>query len=195
MKELEEKILKDGKVINNSILKVDSFLNYFVDTKILRLIAKDIVAHFKGEEITKVLTVEASGIAFGTAVALELGDVPLVFAKKTSSAVNVDDNNYYYLVHSFTHNVDNNIFVKNDFISQNDKVLIVDDFMAQGAAAIGLVNICKQAKAKVVGIGIAVEKEFQGARARLNSLGYKVVSCARIKEFKDNKVIFNSEEC
>jgi len=191
MKELETKILQEGRVIDNSILKVDSFFNYQIDIKTLRAVGKYIASHFKN--VDKILTIEASGIAFAVAVAYELGDIPVVFAKKSATSVTANDDNYIGKVHSFTHNKDNTIIVSKRFIKENDNVLIVDDFMAMGEASLGLIDIVKQAKANVVGIGIGIEKEFQGARKKLSTLGYKVVSAARIVEFKDNKPVFSKE--
>lgn len=192
MKELENKILAEGKVIDNSILKVDSFFNYCIDIPMLRSVGKYIASHFKN--VDKVLTIEASGIAFAVAVAYELGNVPVIFAKKSKTAVTSTDENYIAMVHSFTHGIDNNIYVSKRFLKENNNVLIVDDFLANGAASIGLVEICKQAKANVAGIGIGIEKEFQGGRKKLQDLGCKVISAARITAFKDNKPIFSTEK-
>ncbi len=192
MKELENKILTEGKVIDNSILKVDSFFNYCIDISMLRSVGKFIASHFKN--VDKVLTIEASGIAFAVAVAFELGNVPVIFAKKSKTAVTSTDENYIAMVHSFTHGIDNNIYVSKRFLNENDNVLIVDDFLANGAASIGLVQICQQAKANVVGVGIGIEKEFQGGRKKLQDLGCKIVSAARITAFENNKPIFSTEK-
>jgi len=195
MKALEEKILSNGVVINNEILKVDSFLNYQINVKMLREICKFIVSHFKNQRIDKILTIEASGIAFALGVAIELNNIDLVFAKKCKSSVTFNDENYTSLVHSFTHNIDNNIYVKRDFIKEGENILIVDDFLAEGNAAIGLVRICKQAKANIVGVAAGIEKTFQGGRNRLESMGVKVCSCARIEGFNNNVPVFSMEEC
>lgn len=192
MKALEDKILQSGTVIDNKILKVDNFFNYQIDTVTLKEVAKYIASHFK--DVDKVLTVEASGIAFATAVAFELGNVPVVFAKKSKTALTTDDKNYSAEVPSYTHNTVNHIYVRQSFLHEGEKILIVDDFMAVGSASIGLAKICEQAKAKVVGVGVGIEKEFQGGRKKLEELNIKVISAARIKEFKDNKPVFNQEE-
>ena len=191
MKTLEDKILKSGTVIDNKILKVDSFFNYQIDTVTLKEVAKYIASHFK--DVDKVLTVEASGLAFATAVAFELGNVPVVFAKKSKTALTTDDLNYSAEVPSYTHNTVNHIYVRQSFLSEGEKILIVDDFMAVGAASVGLVEICKQAKAKVIGVGIGIEKDFQGGRKRIEELNIPVVSAARIIAFKDNKPVFKGE--
>ncbi|MCQ2796317.1 MAG: xanthine phosphoribosyltransferase [Bacilli bacterium] len=192
MKALEDKILQSGTVIDNKILKVDNFFNYQIDTITLKEVAKYIASYF--QDVDKVLTVEASGIAFAVAIAYELGNVPVVFAKKSKTALTTDDQNYSAEVPSYTHNTVNHIYVRQNFLHEGEKILIVDDFMAVGSASIGLAKICEQAKAKVVGVGVGIEKEFQGGRKRLEELNIKVISAARIKEFKDNKPIFNQEE-
>lgn len=193
MKALENMIRERGVIINNSILKVDSFLNYQIDVKMLREIARFIATHFP--KVDKVITVEASGIAFATAVALELGDVPIVFAKKSVTSVTANDDNYTTVVHSFTHNKDNHIYIAKKYIRPNENILIVDDFLAAGNASVGLVDICKQANANIVGVAVAVEKEMQGGRAKLEALGLKVCACARIVDFKDNQAVFSDKEC
>jgi len=195
MKALESKILNEGRVLNNDFLKVDSFFNYQIDTNMLKEIAEFIVDHVPTKKIDKVLTLEASGIAFAVAVAHQLKDAKILYAKKSRSLITLDDDNYVFMVHSFTHNMDNNIYLRKNFLKEGDNVLIVDDFLAAGSASTGLINICKQAKANVVAVGIGIEKTFQGGRKLLEDKGIKVISCARILEFKDNKPIFSKEEC
>ena len=185
------RVCRPVEIIDNKILKVDSFFNYQIDTVTLREVAKYIASHFKG--VDKVLTVEASGIAFAVAVAFELGNVPIVFAKKSKTALTTDDLNYSAEVPSYTHNTINHIYVRQSFLKEGEKILIVDDFMAVGAASVGLVKICEQARAKVVGVGIGIEKDFQGGRKRIEALNIPVVSAARIIAFKDNKPIFKGE--
>ncbi len=192
MKALENKILESGLVIDNKILKVDNFFNYQIDIKILKEVAKYIASFFKGAD--KVLTIESSGIAFAIAVAYELNDIPVVFAKKSNSAITLKDDNYYADVPSFTHNTVNKVLVRKSFINKGEKILIIDDFMAVGSASVGLINICNQAGAKVIGVGVGIEKEFQGGRKKIEALNIPVVSAARILEFKDNKPIFNTKE-
>ena len=189
MKSLEERILKDGVIINNDILKVDSFLNHQIDVALARNLAKEIANEYKEYGINKILTIETSGIAFAYAVAQEMGDLPLVFAKKSKSAT-VGNDVYTSVVKSFTRNINSQITVSNKYMKPSDTVLIVDDFLAEGNAAFGLLDICGQAGAKVVGVAVAIEKSFQGGRVRLEAEGLKVFSGANIKAFKDNKPVF-----
>ena len=189
MKELEERVLKDGIIINNDILKVDSFLNHQIDVALVRDIAKDITKSFAAYGVNKILTIETSGIAFAYAVAEEMGNLPLVFAKKSKSAT-VGNDVFTAEVKSFTRNIVSKITVANKYLKPSDTVLIVDDFLAEGNASLGLIDLCKQAGAKVVGVAVAIEKGFQGGRRRLEAEGLKVYSGANVKEFKDNKPVF-----
>lgn len=193
MKLLEDKILNEGRVINNEILKVDSFLNSQIDVKVLKEICAFFAKHFN--KVDKILTIEASGIAFAIGVALTYGNVPMVFAKKSKTAVTADDEKYSSVVHSFTHNTDNHVYINKKFINPGENVLIVDDFLAEGNASLGLIDIIKQAGANPIGVAVAVEKEFQGGRKRISELNIPVVAAARIVAFKDNKPIFSKEEC
>ena len=188
MKALEEYIVKYGQIKSKDILKVDNFLNQLVDIKMLREMAKEWYLHFKDKGVTKVLTIEASGIALATLTA-SLFDVPVLFAKKGLSS-NMSSNLYQAKVFSFTHNNMNNIFVDKNYLLKNDKVLIIDDFLANGQAVMGLLDLCYQAKAKVVGIGISIEKGFQKAGDMLRSTGYDLKSLAIIEEMDPvNKII------
>ena len=189
MKELEERVLKDGIIINNDILKVDSFLNHQIDVALVRDIAKDITKSFATYGVNKILTIETSGIAFAYAVAEEMGNLPLVFAKKSKSAT-VGNDVFTAEVKSFTRNIVSKITVANKYLKPSDTVLIVDDFLAEGNASLGLVDLCKQAGAKVVGVAVAIEKGFQGGRNRLEALGLKVYSAADVKAFVNNKPVF-----
>ena len=189
MKLLEDRILKDGVVINNDILKVDSFLNHQIDVALARKLAKEIADEYKGLGVNKILTIETSGIAFAYAVAEEMGDLPLVFAKKSKSAT-VGNDVYTAVVKSFTRNINSQVTVANKYLNSNDTVLIVDDFLAEGNAALGLLDLCNQGNAKVVGVAVAIEKGFQGGRDKLEALGLKVYSGANVKAFKDNKPVF-----
>ena len=189
MKSLEERILKDGVIINNDILKVDSFLNHQIDVALARNLAKEITETFKGYGVNKILTIETSGIAFAYAVAEEMGNLPLVFGKKSKS-LTVGNDVYKADIKSFTRNTVSTVTVANKYLKPGDTVLIVDDFLAEGNAAFGLLDICGQAGAKVVGVAVAIEKSFQGGRARLEAEGLKVYSGANVKEFKDNKPVF-----
>lgn len=185
---LERKILTDGRIINNDILKVDNFLNHQIDTKTIKEIAKLVVANFPKAD--KVLTIETSGIAIAFAVAELLGDVPVVFAKKSKSAINDCSNVFTSEIKSFTRNTVSTVTVDKRFISEEEKILIVDDFLAEGNAGIGLIDICNQAKAKVVGFSAAIEKYFQGGHEKIEALGVPVYCPASIKGFKDNKPVF-----
>lgn len=191
MKILEDKILERGKVIDNKILKVDDFFNYQIDIFVLQEVAKFIASRF--DHIDKILTLEVSGIAFAVAVAYEFGNIPVVYGKKVESSTTINDDNYICTVHSFTHNVDNHIFLRKSFLKPSERILIVDDFLAYGNAAMGLIDICKQAGATVVGIAAGIEKEMQGGRKRIEALNIPVISAARIIGFKDNKPIFSKE--
>lgn len=175
---LEEKILEDGKINPGNVLKVDNFLNHQIDIDIMRQIAYEFKRRFKGETVNKVLTIEASGIAIATMLA-DLYDVPVVFAKK-SQTVNSSDDKYVSQAYSFTHKKMNNVFVSRPYLSADDKVLIVDDFLADGEAARALINIVHQAGGEVTGIGVAIEKGVQQGGAKLRAAGYHLESIAII---------------
>lgn len=189
MKELEQKILTEGKVLAGGVLKVDAFLNHQVDVKFASEMAKEWKKAFCDENVNKILTIESSGIALATPVALEF-EVPLVFAKKHVSSNIASSDLYKASVHSFTHGNTNDVVVSKKFLSPADRVLIIDDFLANGEALKGLIDICTQAGATVVGCGIAIEKAFQGGGDKLRKLGVKIVSLARIASMTDNEVVF-----
>ena len=188
MKELEQKILKEGKLLGNDVLKVGSFLNQQVDTELLVKMAKEVKKLFP-EEITKVLTIEASGLPFACMVAVELG-VPFVFAKKTKTS-NLSGDIVTSVVHSFTHNENNVINVSKEYIKETDKILIVDDFLANGEALRGLIDIVEKCNATVVGCCVQIEKEYQNGGNTLRNKGYKVIALASIKEMTSNIILFN----
>lgn len=188
MKSLEEKITKEGQVLPGNVLKVGSFLNQRVDAVFLKEMAKETCRLFEKEGVTLVLTVEASGIAFATAVAMEM-NVPMVFAKKHPSA-NVSGEQYAAAVYSYTHKKTYNVAVTKDYISSNDKVLITDDFLAGGNALKGLISIAEQAGAKVVGCCAEIEKGFQGGGDELRAAGYKVESLAIVDSMDENGIVF-----
>ena len=189
MKELEERILRDGVVINGEIIKIDSFLNHQVDVELLGRIAQDIKHFFAGRTVDKVLTIEASGIAIGYACALAFGCQNFVFARK-DKRLTMSDTVYESEAFSFTKKRDTVITVDKKFIERGENILIVDDFLAEGSSGLALVDICKQAGADVVGYAAAVEKVYQGGRERLEKYGFKVYSAAQIKEVRDGEVIF-----
>lgn len=189
MKELEQKILTEGKVLAGGVLKVDAFLNHQVDVKFASEMAKEWKKAFCDENVNKILTIESSGIVLATPVALEF-EVPLVFAKKHVSSNIASSDLYKASVHSFTHGNTNDVVVSKKFLSPADRVLIIDDFLANGEALKGLIDICAQASATVVGCGIAIEKAFQGGGDKLRKLGVRIVSLARIASMTDNEVVF-----
>lgn len=178
MEKLKEYIIKYGKVLSNDILKVDSFLNQQVDIMLLKEMAFCWYNHFKDKGVTKILTLEASGIALGTMVAYTF-NTPLVFAKKSKSA-NMSSNLYMARVFSFTHKNTNIIAVDKEYLKEEDKILIIDDFLANGEAVMGMFDLARQAKAKVVGVGVAIEKGFQKAGDLLRSKGLDIYSLAII---------------
>ena len=185
---LKQRIISDGVILGTDILKVDRFLNHQVDPFLLREIAIEIKNRYQNTDITKVLTVEASGIAIAAFAALELG-VPFVFAKKYN-ARNLDSDVYEEEVFSFTKQKTFTIRVSKNYISKDDKVLIVDDFLAKGGALNGLIGITEQAGAKVAGCAIVIEKTFQGGGDEIRSKGYRVESLAKIASITDGKITF-----
>ena len=171
---IEERILKDGVIKPGNVLKVDSFLNHQIDVQLLDEIAAEFVRRFAGSKITKVLTIETSGVAIACAVARLYG-VPVVFAKKSKS-VNLDGEMYVAEVESFTHKKTNQVIVSKKYLNEEDQVLIVDDFLANGCALQGLISLVDAAGAEVVGCGIVIEKGFQEGGHRIRNLGFRLES-------------------
>ncbi|MFC3884113.1 xanthine phosphoribosyltransferase [Bacillus songklensis] len=192
MKQLEEKILAEGIVLSNTVLKVDSFINHQMDPVLMKEMGKEFARRFQHKKITKVLTIESSGIAPAIMTALEL-EVPMIFARKRKS-LTLREGLITAKVYSFTKKEENEITVAEKFVSPNDQILIIDDFLANGQAALGLMEIVKQVGAKVAGIGIVIEKSFQDGRQRLNDAGIQVESLARIASLENGKVEFVKEE-
>ena len=188
MKQLEERILQDGKVLPGGILKVDGFLNHRIDPQLLHDMALELKRLYAGEEVNKILTIEASGIAIASMVGLVFG-CPLLFAKKSKTR-NISDGVWSVEVESFTHGNTNTVVVSKEYLGAGDRVLIVDDFLATGAALVGLKALCEQAGAAVVGAGIAVEKVFQGGGSRLRAEGLRVESLAKIASMSDTGLVF-----
>lgn len=184
MQRMEEKILAEGKVLPGGVLKVGSFLNQQIDTAFLREMGEEIARMFAGSGVTKVLTIESSGIAIAAAAAMELG-VPMVFAKKHKTS-NVDGSVYSTVVHSFTHGTDYTVVVSWDYLCSGERVLLVDDFLANGAALRGLLQLVEQAGAEAVGAAIAIEKSFQGGGDALRAAGLRVESLAVIESMDDD---------
>ena len=173
---LEERIAKDGVVKPGNVLKVDSFLNHQMDTQLMEQIGKEFKRRFEHKSITKVLTIEASGIAVAIFVAHQLG-VPMVFAKKSQS-INIDGDVYVAQVESFTHKRTNQVIVSKKYIQEGENILIIDDFLANGCALQGLISIVEKAGATVAGCGIVVEKGFQIGGRVIRNLGYHLESLA-----------------
>ena len=188
MKALEEKILNEGTVLDSDILKVGSFLNQQIDIDFLLSMGEEIDRIYEGEEITKILTIEASGIAVAVAAAAFIRK-KVIFAKKSKTS-NVSGEVYTSKVHSFTHGVDFLITVPKDYICSDDKVLIIDDFLANGEALCGLIDIVEQAGAKVVGCTCAIEKGFQGGGDALRKKGYRIESLAVIEKMDSGNIVF-----
>ncbi|MDD5940077.1 MAG: xanthine phosphoribosyltransferase [Lachnospiraceae bacterium] len=192
MKFLEDRIRRDGQVRPGNILKVDSFLNHQIDVDLLDQIGKAFYDEYKDAGITRILTIEASGIAIGCAAARYF-HVPVVFAKKAKSR-NIDGDVYTSTVHSFTYGKDYQITLSKKYLGPDDTVLLVDDFLAVGKAMRGLLDVCGQAGAKVAGIGICIEKGFQEGGKILRSEGYKVTSLAIVDHMTDDGQITFREE-
>ncbi len=191
---LEQRILKDGIVKEGNVLKVDSFLNHQMDVALIDEIGKEFHRRFADKEITKILTIEASGIAIAYAVARCFG-VPMVFAKKAKS-INIDGDMYTAEVESFTHKNKNQVIVSKKFLSSDDKVLIVDDFLANGCALQGLISIAEAAGAEVAGIGIVIEKGFQYGGRSIRNLGYQLESLAIVESMdsETKTVVFREQD-
>lgn len=192
MKELVQRIQTDGRVLGEDVLKVDSFVTHQVDPVLMEKIGERFAEVFKAAGITKVVTIESSGIAPALYAAKVL-DVPMIFARKAKS-LTMDEELLTASVYSFTKRVTSTISISRKFLTKEDRVLIVDDFLANGQAAKGLIELCQQAGAEVAGIGIIIEKSFQDGRALLEDMGLKVVSLARIAGFKEGQVEFLEED-
>ena len=188
MEALVSRIKRDGTVLGDDILKVDSFLTHQVDPKLMRQIGQTFAQKFADSGITKVITIEASGNVPAAYVAEEL-DVPMIFAKKAKN-VTMNDELLTAEVYSFTKKITSTVQISRKFLSENDKVLIIDDFLANGQAALGLINILNEAGAQIAGVGIVIEKSFQTGRALVEETGIPVVSLARIAGFDQGQVIF-----
>ncbi|HDR3886342.1 TPA: xanthine phosphoribosyltransferase [Bacillus cereus] len=192
MKVLHEKILNEGKVLSGDVLKVDAFLNHQIDPVLMQEIGKEFAKRFKEENITKIVTIESSGIAPAVMAALELG-VKVVFARKRKS-LTLQDNMYVAEVYSFTKQETNEISLSRNHIDENDHVLIIDDFLANGQAALGLMNLVEQAGASIAGIGIVIEKAFQDGGKKLREQGVRVESLAEIASLDNGTVTFVQQE-
>ncbi|KOA18247.1 xanthine phosphoribosyltransferase [Clostridium homopropionicum DSM 5847] len=188
MELLKNKILEEGRVLGKDVLKVDSFLNHQIDVELFNEIGKEFKKRFQNKEVTKILTIEASGIGIACITA-QYFNVPVVFAKK-HEATNMDKDNYEAEIFSFTKNKSYTIKVSKKYILPEDKVLIIDDFLANANAASALISVVEQAKAEVVGVGIVIEKGFQNGRKVIEDKNIKLESLAILESMEDGKVIF-----
>ena len=188
MQLLKDRIRKDGKIKEGNVLKVDSFLNHQMDVKLFQEIGKEFKRRFEGEEITKILTIEASGIGIAC-VAAEVFDVPVVFAKKTQTK-NIAGDVYTTKVESFTHGRVYDIIVSREFLGKGDKVLLIDDFLANGCALLGLIDIVKKSGATLEGAGIVIEKGFQHGGQEIRDMGIRLESLAIVDSMTDDSLTF-----
>lgn len=188
MHKMEEKIRREGKVLPGGILKVGNFLNQQIDTAFLEEMGDEIAELYEGCGVTKILTIESSGIAIAAAAGISM-NVPMVFAKKHKTS-NVDGEIYSTTVHSFTHNTDYHVVVSHDYLLPEDRVLLVDDFLANGHALRGLVDLVHQAGAEVVGAAVAIEKKFQGGGDAIREEGIRVEPLACIESMSDDSITF-----
>ena len=193
MEALRRMILEKGKGIGNDIVKVDMFLNHRIDTALLFQMGEAWADEFRNEKPETVLTVEASGIAMAVAAAHALGDIPVVFAKKSATVVQNDDI-VQAPVYSFTHKTQNMIRIEKRYLPEGTRVLIIDDFLADGQAVHGLMSLCEQQKAVVVGVGIAVEKGFQPGGKALRDRGIPVKSLAIVDSMTDDSICFRNDD-
>lgn len=188
MKSLKERINAEGRVLDNRVLKVDSFLNHQIDPSLFQEIGREIAKRFVNDEIDRIVTIEASGIALALMAAIEM-NLPLVFARKKKSILMTDEV-YHAQVYSYTKEENYDVTISKRFLPAGEKVLIIDDFLASGEAAMGLAKLVESAGDQVVGIAIVIEKSFQPGRERLENAGYRVESLVRIAKFEDNKCVF-----
>ena len=193
MEELRKEIQEQGKGIGKDIVKVDMFLNHRIDTALLFKMGEEWAEEFRNEKPELVLTVEASGIAMAVAAAHALGDIPVVFAKKSNTAV-LGSETVQAGVYSFTHKTQNTIRIERKYLPEGARVLIIDDFLADGQAVHGLLNLCEQQKATVVGVGIAVEKGFQHGGQDLRMEGIHLKSLAIVDGIEDGKIVLRPDD-
>ncbi|WP_062104324.1 xanthine phosphoribosyltransferase [Bacillus niameyensis] len=191
MKTLKDKIVAEGKVLSDTVLKVDSFLNHQIDPQLMKEIGEEFASRFQNAGVTKIITIESSGIAPATMAGLLL-NVPVVFARKRKS-LTLSENLYTAKVHSFTKKETNEISISGDFIQQDDVVLIIDDFLANGQAVLGLLDMIEQAEANLAGVGIVIEKGFQTGGQLIRDRGIQVESLAIIDSLQNGQVEFAEE--
>ena len=188
LKLLEDRIREDGLVLPGNVLKVNQFLNHQIDPELMYALGEEFVKLYESEKITKILTIESSGIAPAIMTGLLL-HVPVLFARKQKSST-MNEGLYTAEVYSYTKKVNNVVSVDEKFLKPEDKVLIIDDFLANGQAVLGLIQICHEAQANIVGVGIAIEKSFQAGAELIKKQGVRLESLARISSFADDKVHF-----
>ena len=185
MELLKERIRKDGKILKGDILKVDGFLNHQIDVKLMEEIGKEFHRLFKDGKPDKILTVESSGIAIASFTSRYFDYIPVVYAKK-GVASNMSEDTYTAREHSYTRNLEYTLKVAKEYLNENDRVLILDDFMANGEAMNALIEICRQAHATITGCGAVISKTYQPGEKRIRDLGYDIKSLARIKYMDEN---------
>ena len=190
MKALEDKILSEGQVCPGNVLKVGGFLNHRIDVDFLMQMGEEIARLFKNDNVNKIVTIEASGIAIAVAAAACM-HVPVVFAKKHKTS-NIPEDVYSSMVYSYTHKTDYPVVISKDFLGSNDRVLIVDDFLAHGNAINGLADIIAQAGGETVGVAIAIEKGFQGGGDKLRESGVHLESLAIVDKMDDTSIVFRN---
>lgn len=191
VKALQDKIVTEGKVLSDTVLKVDSFLNHQIDPNLMKEIGEEFAVRFQEAGVTKIITIESSGIAPATMAGLFM-NVPVVFARKRKS-LTLSENLYTAQVHSFTKKETNEISISGDFIQQDDVVLIIDDFLANGQAVLGLLDMIEQAGARLAGVGIVIEKGFQSGGQLIRDRGIRVESLANVASLQNGKVEFVEE--
>lgn len=189
MDELKKRILKDGIVIDNRVLKIDNFLNQQIDTALITHVGQEFAKRFQGCHIDRIVTIEASGIAVAFAASLAFGNIPVVFARKKKSLLTWGKQ-YTVSIYSYTKEESYTASISKSFLHAGERVLIIDDFLASGAAAMGLADLVHQAGCTIAGVGIVVEKTFQPGRKKLEDAGYCVESLVRIAKFENNIPIF-----
>ncbi|MGE1062120.1 xanthine phosphoribosyltransferase [Megasphaera paucivorans] len=190
MKELKERIIHDGIVIDNRILKVDSFLNQQLDPALICHIGTEFARRFSDTPIDRIVTIESSGIAVAYAAALAMKNIPVVFARKKMPS-HAMENTYHTSVYSYTKEETYEVAISKQFLPAGESVLIIDDFLASGEAALGLASLLQEAQCNVAGIGIVIEKSFQPGRQRLQEAGYRVEALAQIEKFENDRPVFN----
>lgn len=188
MEELKDRILKHGTALNETVLKVDTFLNHQVDAKLMYEMGSYFKEYFKNHGITRIMTIESSGIAPTAMTALQMG-LPMVTLKKQKSKI-LNGDVYQTTVHSFTKVMDYELTLSKNYINKDDRVLIIDDFLAHGEAALGAIRLVEEAGATVAGIGIVIEKSFQAGRSKLDEMGYDVYSLARVSKLGKDLIEF-----